>query len=591
MNSTSPTTSFSDHGAQSFQLILPIGHPDNPFPAARTAIGYRFENSKGGSESETKVSRAVFGAKGTAGNWDWESAYLFNKSDRDETFFGRLYLPTLLKVMNQGMTLNAANASGTATKDITNRNTSQVSQFDAKGTTEFGSLPGGAIGLAVGLEARQEKIILRPDAETVAGNIVGLVNSFLDASRNVQSTFIEMRTPWLKNFEMDYAARYDKYPNLKGNIVPKVGAKWAVTPNFSLRATYAEGFRAPALSQISKGGSQYFDTVTDPLRCPDGVNPVPGADTTDCAKSIGGASIGNPDLKPETSKSYNFGLIWSVNKDVDVVLDVYDIKKKNETALQSSDFVVNHADLYAAQIQRNPNQASWIKDAAGNLIPNSGPLTYVAAPWVNQGSTEVMGMDLELAVRKSLGEYGNLNSKANFGYTQKYLRAENQGDRTANIAGSQGGISDWATSSGNIPHWRSNASTEWSKGPHKVTASVNYVGTISLLRRSDNTDVYPVPYCYYGTGQPSSAYSLGGLAKFSNWNSDCNISSWTTYDMNYAYTGIKDLTISVNIQNVFDTPAPYYPTTTASTIAAGTNTALFNNTGRYFRIAASYKFK
>ncbi|WP_263398764.1 hypothetical protein [Undibacterium oligocarboniphilum] len=40
-----------------------------------------------------------------------------------------------------------------------------------------------------------------------------------------------------------------------------------------------------------------------------------------------------------------------------------------------------------------------------------------------------------------------------------------------------------------------------------------------------------------------------------------------------------------------DTKAPYYPTTTAATIAQGYNSTLHNNTGRYFRVTAKYTFR
>jgi iron complex outermembrane receptor protein len=94
--------------------------------------------------------------------------------------------------------------------------------------------------------------------------------------------------------------------------VPKVGFKWTVTDTFAIRGTYAEGFRAPSLSQVVPGGAQFFlNGVWDPKRCEeDGITPKPGGGTTaDCSKSVGGSGGFNPDLKPETSKSYNLGLI------------------------------------------------------------------------------------------------------------------------------------------------------------------------------------------------------------------------------------------------------------------------------------------
>jgi iron complex outermembrane receptor protein len=130
------------------------------------------------------------------------------------------------------------------------------------------SWPGGAIGVAVGAEVRRETINLNPDPLVASGQIYGLANTILDSSRDVKSAFVELRTPVLKNLEFDFAGRWDKYPSLKTNFVPKVGGKWTVTDKFAIRGTYAEGFRAPSLSQIVPGGAQFFlNGVWDPKRC------------------------------------------------------------------------------------------------------------------------------------------------------------------------------------------------------------------------------------------------------------------------------------------------------------------------------------
>ncbi|MEB0284795.1 hypothetical protein QN347_20225, partial [Sphingomonas sp. 10B4] len=62
MNGLSPTTNFLLGGlAAPFQAILPVGHPDNPHSDARSAIMYRFENIKGGTDLENRNIRAVAG--------------------------------------------------------------------------------------------------------------------------------------------------------------------------------------------------------------------------------------------------------------------------------------------------------------------------------------------------------------------------------------------------------------------------------------------------------------------------------------------------------------------------------------------------
>lgn len=586
ISSTAPTTVFrADGTASDYQLILPAGHPDNPWTTSRAAIGYRFVGVDGGSKNVNQSGRLLAGLKGTSGRFDWETALLLNRSERTETMKGMLYRPTIDRIVTEGRTLAQTAADAGAYRDVVNEGYAQVSQFDAKASTTLGTLAGGDIGMAFGGEIRQEKLALTPDYQTQVGNIIGLANSLVNGKRMVKSAFVELRTPFTKNFEMDFAGRYDKYPT-ENSFVPKVGAKFIVNDKLTFRSSYAEGFRAPALSQIAEGGVQSFSTVVDSLRCPDGKNPLNGADTSDCRRSISSRSKANPDLKPETSKSFSFGAIIAPTRNLDILVDYYKIRKEDETALLSAGYVVDHPDLYPGLAIRDTNPLNFVIGADGQPIPGTGPLTAVNRYYVNQGATETSGLDFEVAHRLNLGDKGRLTTKFDWSYALTFKRSERPGEVEANVVGTAGGYSDWAITVGDIPRHRAHLSTNWSRGAHSVTGSVDFVSPVSLLRRTDNDVTYPVPYCHYGKGQPAGAYSLGGLEKFSNWVSDCSVPEWTTFNVAYSYTGFKNWTLSANIKNIFDTAAPYdprYPT-------EGFNTQLHNAMGRYFRVSANYKF-
>ncbi|MES3021717.1 MAG: TonB-dependent receptor [Pseudomonadota bacterium] len=586
LQSTSPATVFKLGAASDFQLILPVGHPDNPFPTSRSAVGLRF-NDIGGSKNLNQTYRFVTGLTGSHSGWDWDAALLWNRNNRIDNGFGLMYKPTLQRIMTEGRTIAATLSDPSATVTTENRNFAQVIQFDAKASTVIGKLSGGEVGLAFGGEVREERIGVRPDSNSATGNIINLANAALEGSRVVSSAFIEARAPFSKSFEMEFAGRVDRYPDHK-SFVPKVGAKWEVTPTAMVRGAYARGFRAPALLQISPGGVQSFPSVNDSIRCPDGVRPVAGGDQADCLKGISSLSGGTPGLEPERSRSYTLGLVMSPTKNVDVLVDYYNIRKEQETALLGAQFVVDHASSYPGRVIRDPNPAVQLIDSAGRPIPNTGPITAVNRAYVNQGSTEVSGIDLEVALRQSLGRFGRLTSKLNWGYTISYRRAEQPGDAEANAAGTNGGISDFATSVGDIPRHRTAWNTTWTTGKHSMTASVDFVSSVSLMRRSDNHQVYPVPYCHYGTGQPSTATQLGGLARFTaSDDGACEVNGWTTLGTSYAYSGVKNWIFSLNIRNLLDTKAPYDPRYSSP----GFNTQLHNGQGRYFRVRAQYKFK
>jgi iron complex outermembrane receptor protein len=593
----SVVTNFTASGtADPFQAILPIGHPDNPFPDARASVGYRFDNLRGGSQNVNKGIRALVGLEGTWSSWDWNSGLLWNESKRDDLTYGRLYLPTLRK-LNTGTSLAQLSADPTLGHDVVTDNKASILQWDAKANTEFGQLPGGPLAFAAGVEVRQEKIKLNPDELVARGDIYGLANTVIDGSRNVKSAFVELRTPLLNTLELEFAGRFDKYEALKRNFVPKFGGKWSPTDVIALRGTYAKGFRAPGLTQVTPGGAQFFlSGLYDPKRCePDESTPKSGATEVDCNKSAAGTGGANPNLVPERSKSHTIGLIISPTTNLDFVVDFWRIRKEGEVILGSAFDALKNEDANPGLIVRDTNPANLILDANGKGIPGTGPLLMVREPWINQGSTEVRGVDVEARYRQKLGVWGSLDTKISSSYTSHYAIAGSAGDPEHNLAGSNAGLSDWALSSGiDIPRWKTTLSANWSLGDHAVSANVNYVGPVSLMRRYDGADTFSQPFCHYGTAKPTDAEPdrNTSVPLYEDYYPKCAVSSWTTVGAGYTYTGFKNLSLSLNIQNLFDKRAPYDPRygATSGSPLAGYNEGLHSNTGRYFTFSANYTF-
>ena len=209
---------------------------------------------------------------------------------------------------------------------------------------------------------------------------------------------------------MDFAGRFDKYPNDEAASCRKSAPSGTVSPMATVRGTFARGFRAPALIQVSPGGVQSFSTITDSMRCPDGVKALPGADQVDCAKGISSLSGGTPE--PQAGK-------------IEELLDRPDPDPDQERRhagrlLQhpqgrrncAAERAVRHRPpgQYPGRVIRDNNPALQLVDAAGKTIPNSGPISAVNRAYVNQGSTEMSGLAFEVACRKSLRRNGQADA-------------------------------------------------------------------------------------------------------------------------------------------------------------------------------------
>ena len=606
----SPTNNFLLSGAgATFQPILEIGHPDNPFTNARAAVQLRFDNIPGGYKPVNTGYRGLAGFKGTFWNdWDWDTAVLWNRSHRDETYYGFLRLPVLKQMLgapgaNSGRSIASIAADPDLSRPLLNKGDATIAQWDGKVSTQFGKLPGGPIGMAAGFELRRESIDIQPDPENAAGNILGLANTAVKGGRTVKSGFVEFNVPALKSLEFDLAGRLDKYPTIKTNFVPKIGFKYTPVDFLTLRGSYSEGFRAPAVSQTSPGGAQFFvNGLQDPIRCnTEAAPPVPfpGGETADCNKSVAGMGGANPALKPENSYNSSWGVIISPTKNIDVLVGYFKIRKNGEVALGSAQDVIDHPERYApGSLVRDTNPALLLNGQAG-----TGPLLTVATPWVNQGSTMVSGVDFEVKTSaKILEGAATWSNSLNGTFTTHYERIEVPGYASNNLVGTRGGLADWATSAGDIPRLKLRFTSTVETGDHSFMGALNYISGVSFIRRMDgSTDpatYYSGQTCHYGGPNPDNVPSrtivgvaptaTNGRDLYINRYPDCAMSEWLTLDAGYTYRGFKNTTLSVNVQNLLDTRAPYDP---GATVYLGYNSGMHNPYGRYWTVSASYSFK
>ena len=117
---------------------------------------------------------------------------------------------------------------------------------------EFGSLPGGAIGWAAGLDTRSDGAQIQPDEFSAGGLTTGGALDPLDGSYAVNEVYGEVRLPliadraFIKSFDIDASARYSDYNTSAGSTdTYKVGLDWAINDQVRARAVYSTGFRAP----------------------------------------------------------------------------------------------------------------------------------------------------------------------------------------------------------------------------------------------------------------------------------------------------------------------------------------------------------
>lgn len=154
---------------------------------------------------------------------------------------------------------------------------------EASITGNLFDLPAGPVGIALGIDARQDSINDKPGAITLAHNAWGAGFAGITMGKSITTeAFGEIQVPLLrdrpmvKDLSFSGAARLTNVKstrepdgfskNDKGNWTYKLGGNWAVNPWLRFRGTYGTSFRAPALFEQFQASetSSAFSSRIDP---------------------------------------------------------------------------------------------------------------------------------------------------------------------------------------------------------------------------------------------------------------------------------------------------------------------------------------
>ncbi len=574
--SVTPTVAFPPNASTPTGVIaygnLPLmgaTHPQNPFGAATRLRYVAFDVGPSVRNAENSFDRFMVGAKGSAWGWDMEAGLLHSTSKLRLDYTNMLNMKVLQAALGdpksqyfpyyigeQAYKNPKALYDAMVMHGIADAST-KLDVIDFKASRELMPLAGGNMALAVGFEHRKESV----NTPSLSGSEDGTINSSYVASfgdTKVTAAYAELLAPILKELELSGALRYDKYDNFS-STTPKLGIKWSPMKNLALRGTYTEGFRAPGAAESgARSQSTGSASATDPIRCPGG-KALPGATAADCASSFGGSRVGNPNLQPEKSKGYTLGIVWDPLPNTGIAIDFWRIKRDNEINVTP----YAEAAAFPDAIRSDNNLV-----IDGKVVPNSGTLLLVKAPFRNANYTQVSGVDVDIKQRFNLGEQGKLTAGLNWTHMSEWKRVENNGN-VYNFAGTHGDCD--ASNCVGTPKDKVNFNLTWAKDSWSVTGLVNYRGEMKNITWE---------------GQPCfNKLANGSPAP----NADCTIKAFTTLDLSAKWDITKQLQVFGSIQNVTDAVAPLDPQTYGA--IAYNPMDVSGAIGRYFRVGVRYKFK
>jgi iron complex outermembrane receptor protein len=340
----------------------------------------------------------------------------------------------------------------------------------------------GPISAAIGGEYRRDSINQSSDpVSQVLGWRQASAQAFYGANE-VREGYVEFvvpltipNMPLMQKLEVDTAGRVADYDSSGAAFVWKAGVNWTLTDDIRVRTTYSRDFRAPSVNDlystplISNGA-----VVRDNVQTINGTA-NPNYQGSPTIQTLAG---GNPNLKPETAKTFTAGVILSPSffPGFTTSVDYYNINMGNALTTFSTQNVVDNcaagSALFCSAITRN----------AANVI------TVVQSSQFNAQTLKVSGVDFEASYAFSLDDvWSELEGSVTIGALASYV--EHINTTANNITQENAGF---LTGGNSLPNWRTVTSLVYNDGPLTMRLLWAYTGA-GRYSPTLNTpaDIYP----------------------------------------------------------------------------------------------------
>lgn len=314
------------------------------------------------------------------------------------------------------------------------------------------SLPAGAIGVAAGVEWREETSEAQSDAYNLglipggapfpAGTPVETVSDNFtlgfEGSNKIQNArgrydvydlFAEVSIPILKDvvaaqeLRIDGAYRYSDYSTIGGADAWKASLVWTPVQDVKVRGSLSQAVRAPNIFELFSPDQPAFFRPVDPcsqeeidaLAASDpgtaGIRVancraagIPEGFTDPLSARFAGVSGGNKDLQEETADTETIGIVLQPRfiPNLTISVDYWDIKVEDAiVAVDDQDIVDNCYD-----------SATFPNDYCALFTRNNDPssaqyrgLNFLRQTQLNFGSIEAAGIDFAIRYAFSLGAH------------------------------------------------------------------------------------------------------------------------------------------------------------------------------------------
>jgi iron complex outermembrane receptor protein len=459
-------------------------HPNNPI-GEDVVISRRLTETGGRSfNQDFSDFRMVTGFEGFLENgWSWDVSYNYARYTDASLDIGRantkrynLMLDPTACAEDAGCTAvglwnpfqaDSLTPQQVAFGSIPNSpvDTGVTKQFMANLTGDTGDfgLEAGSIGWATGVEKRWESYRSIPDGGALIGEIYGVVGEPTEGAYDLDEAYAEINVPILaglsyaERLDFSAAVRSTNYNFLQSQITKKFGVEYSPVTSLLVRATYADGFRAPSITDLYSPQAESNTPYVDPcleyatngsasatLKANCAAEGLPGNFLLPNNQS---ATLegGNPNVGPEESTSTTVGFVYTPEfvENLTVAIDYYKVEIDGAIGVPNISAVIqscydspNFSSASCALIggpgavDRPGLQGSKFRDFQGYVVGVTGAPSNIA-------TFETAGYDFDASWYKDLGT-GRLNVRLDGTYLTEYSYQSQEGADVLDLAGKYG---------------------------------------------------------------------------------------------------------------------------------------------------------
>jgi outer membrane receptor protein involved in Fe transport len=362
----------------------------------------------------------------------------------------------------------------------------------------------------------------------------------------VKEAFTEWQIPLLRDkaaaeeLSLLVAGRRAEYTGSGSIWSWKWGLDWQIASGVRLRGTVSQDVRAATLLERFNQTGGVGSVTRDPVFPNDG------------AQAISTRTGGNPNLDPETSKTYTYGVVFQPSRldNFSVSVDYWDVDIAGAIGNLGLQRIVDDCFSGAASVcslvTRDPatNRLAQVRNITQNIAAAAG-----------------RGVDVEVGYR-----WPNIGARLFWSHMTENSTTTDRSNPTTyfDLAGQTG--------TGNLPKDAATAIVTYNRNAFDVALSARYISS-GVYNARFNLPTAARPDVEDNT-VPSVIY--------------VNLSGGYTWDLPSG-----TLELSANAQNLFDKDPPVaasaFDATLGQTGNGGTNSALFDLLGRRFTIGVTFR--